>query len=84
MADYLDASIKYLSFEDTITLCKKCAYNEDIAGKDLCPICKKNYKPMQYETCVDCLPDGERKNQIKEWIEVAKKLHQMHKDMGID
>ena len=84
MLDYLEASIKYLSFEDTITLCKKCAFSQDIRGKNLCPVCKKNYKPMQYETCVDCLPDGERKNQIKEWIEFGKEWHDMEKALGID
>jgi hypothetical protein len=44
MIDYLDARIRYLSFEDTITLCRKCAFSQDINGKNLCPVCRKNYK----------------------------------------
>ena len=31
----LDDNIKYLSFEDIITACKKCAYNEDLKGAEL-------------------------------------------------
>jgi hypothetical protein len=84
IADYLDAQIKYLSFEDAITLCKKCAFSQDINGKDLCPVCKKNYKKIQYETCIDCMPDGERKNKIKEQLAFYKKMHDMHKNLGID
>jgi ribosomal protein S27AE len=84
MIDCLDAGIKYLSFEGTKTLCKKCAFNQDINGKDLCPVCKKNYKAIQYKTCVDCLPDGELKNHIKEQYEFSKKMYEMHKDLGID
>ncbi|MCL1817792.1 MAG: hypothetical protein FWG35_02595 [Spirochaetaceae bacterium] len=77
MIDYLDAQIKYLSFEGTKTLCKKCAFNQDMNGKDLCPACRKNYKSMKYETCVDCLPDGERKNQIKEYYEFVKMMNKI-------
>lgn len=84
MIDYLDASIKYLSFEGTITLCNRCAFNQDINGKDLCPICRKNFKSMQYETCIDCIPDEERKNRIKEDLKVYKEMHEMHKNLMID
>jgi ribosomal protein S27AE len=84
MIDYLDATIQYLSFEDTITLCRKCAFNQDKTGRDLCPVCKIRYKPIQYETCVDCLPDGERKNQIKEYYEFVKEMNEMHKYLEND
>ena len=40
----LDDNIKYLSFEDTITACKKCAFNFDVNNMELCPKCKKNIK----------------------------------------
>jgi len=83
MLDYLDAGIKYLSFEGTKTLCKKCAFNQDLNGKDLCPVCKKNYKKVQYPTCVDCMPEGERKTQIKEYIEFCKEMRDFHKSLGI-
>lgn len=84
MIDYLDATIKYLSFEDTKTLCKKCAYNQNINEKDLCPICKKNFKPIRYKTCVDCLPDGVIKQKIKEQYEFNRMMYKMSKDLGID
>ena len=32
---YLEDNIKYLSFGDIITACKKCAYNEDLKGAEL-------------------------------------------------
>ena len=79
MVDYLEANIKYLSFEDTITLCKKCAYNQDINKKDLCPVCRKNLKSVQYETCIDCIPDEERKNRIMAQIKFYKEMEEMEK-----
>jgi hypothetical protein len=84
MIDYLDATIKYLSFEDTKTLCRRCAFNQDKNERDLCPVCKINYKPIRYKTCVDCLPDDEQKNQIKEQIEFFKEMHEMEKSLGIN
>jgi ribosomal protein S27AE len=84
MMDYLIATIKYLSFEDTKTLCRKCAFNQYKNERDLCPVCKKNYKPIRYKTCVDCLPEGELKNQIKEKIESYKEIREMEKNLGID
>lgn len=53
---YLDNNIKYLSFEDTITACKKCASNSDLNNMELCPKCKEHYKGVQYPTCIQCLP----------------------------
>src|SRR5258708_11772979 len=41
---FLDENIKYLSFEDTITACKKCAFSFDINNMELCPKCKEYYK----------------------------------------
>ncbi len=80
---YLDDSIKYLSFEDTITACKKCASNFDLHSMDLCPICKENYKSIKYATCIQCLPEDKRKAVFKT-IEFGKKMHKMHKNLGID
>jgi hypothetical protein len=62
---YLNDSIKYLSFEDTITTCKKCAYNFDINNLDLCPKCKEYYKGIQYSTCIQCLPEEKRKAALE-------------------
>jgi hypothetical protein len=58
---YLDDNIKYLSFVDTITACKKCASYYDLNRMELCPICRKNYKGIEYQSCVQCLPEEKRK-----------------------
>lgn len=62
---YLDDNIKYLSFEDTITACRKCAYSFDIKNLELCPKCKEYYKGVQYPTCIQCLPEEKRKAALK-------------------
>lgn len=80
---YLNDDIRYLSFEDTITACRKCAYKFDIKKMELCPICKENYKGFQYPTCIQCLPEEKRKAAL-ESIEFGKQWEQMHKDLGID
>ena len=80
---YLDDNIKYLSFEDTITACKKCAFSFDINRMELCPKCKEHYKGIQYSTCIQCLPEDKKKAAL-EMIEFGKEWRQMHKDLGID
>jgi hypothetical protein len=79
----LDDNIRYLSFSETKTYCKACAFSEDINGMDMCPVCRKNYKGIQYKTCVDCLPE-DKKIAIKEKIEFAKSMQKMHEALGID
>lgn len=80
---HVNDSIKYLSFEDAITACRKCAYNFDIKKMELCPQCKKHYKGFQYPTCINCLPDEKRKAAL-ESIQLGKEWHEMHKRLGID
>lgn len=80
---YLNDNIKYLSFEDTITACKKCAFNFDVNNMELCPKCKKNYKGVPYPTCINCLPEDKRKAAFEK-IEFAKSWQAMHKELGID
>jgi hypothetical protein len=80
---YLNDQIKYLSFEDTITACKKCAFNFDINKMDLCPSCKQNYKGIQYSTCIHCLPENRRKDVFQK-IEFSKKMYEIHKNLDID
>jgi len=75
---YLNDVIKYLSFEDAITACKKCAYNEDINHMELCPVCENNYKGFQYPTCIDCLPE-EKKNEARKMIDFGKRLRSINK-----
>lgn len=79
----LNDNIKYLSFEDTITACKKCAFHADKNNMELCPKCKKHYKGKQYPTCINCLPEDKRK-AAQEKIEFAKSWKDMHKKLGID
>jgi hypothetical protein len=80
---YLDDSIKYLSFENTITACKKCAYNFDMNNMELCPKCKLYYKGIQYSTCIQCLSEEKRKAALKK-IEFGKGWQAMHEEFGID
>jgi ribosomal protein L37AE/L43A len=80
---YLENNIKYLSFEDTITACKKCAYNFDINNMELCPKCKEYYKSIKYPTCIQCLPEEKRK-AVLDSIEFGKEMQEMHKKLGID
>ena len=80
---YLDANIKYLSFEDTITACRKCAFNYDLNNMELCPKCKIYYKGIQYPTCIQCLPEDKRKLALEK-IEFGKAWQAMHQELGID
>jgi hypothetical protein len=80
---YLNDSIKYLSFENTITACKKCAYNFDMNKKELCPKCKVYYKGIQYSTCIQCLPEEKRKVTLEK-KEFGKVWQTMHEKFGID
>ena len=80
---YLDDNIKYLSFEDTITVCKKCAFNFDMNNMEICPKCKKYYKGVSYQTCINCLPEDKRKAALEK-IEFGKKFKAMEKELGID
>jgi len=80
---YLDDNIKYLSFEDTMTACKKCASSYDLNGMELCPKCKERYKRINYQSCIECLPEEKRK-EVNEQIEFNKQIQEMHKKLGID
>jgi hypothetical protein len=80
---YLADGIHYLSFKDTITACRKCAYHYDIKNLELCPSCKTYYKGLSYATCIQCLPEAQRKAALEK-IAFAKDMKQMHKDLGID
>jgi len=80
---YLNDTIKYLSFEDTMTACKKCAFNFDINCMDLCPKCKTYYKGVGYQTCIQCLPEDIRKAALEK-IEFGKEMQAMHEALGID
>jgi hypothetical protein len=80
---YLDDNIKYLSFEDTITACKKCAAYYDLYNLELCPNCKLFYKGIEYSTCIQCLPEDRRKSALKK-VEFGKRISEIHNNLGID
>lgn len=80
---YLNDDIKYLSFEDTITACRKCATNYDLFNMELCPKCKTNYKSIEYKTCFNCLPDEQQKF-VLENREFAKQMRDIHKNLDVD
>jgi hypothetical protein len=80
---YLNDNIKYLSFVDTITACKKCASNYDLNRMELCPICRKNYKGIEYQSCVPCLPEEKRKI-AEEKIEFGRAMREFDENLGID
>jgi len=80
---FLDDIIKYLSFEDTITACRKCASNYDLNYMELCPKCKKYYKGVQYPACIQCLPKDKQKSALEK-IEFGKSWQAMHQELGID
>lgn len=81
--NYLNDSIKYLSFEDTITACKKCAAYYDLYDMELCPKCKVNYKVIKYPNCIPCLPDEKRKSALEK-VELVIRHRDMEKKLGID
>jgi len=64
---------KYLSFEGTIILCKRCHFALH-KGMVLCKGCKKKYHDsVRYTMCFDCFSrtqDGKRR--IEEWKERQK------------
>ena len=80
---YLNDNIKYLSFEDTITACKKCASYFDLYKMEICPKCKEYYKGVQYPTCIQCLPEEKRKAALKK-IEFGKEWQLTHERLGTD
>lgn len=45
---------RYMSCDDTVTFCKKCAYLYDVKGLKLCERCKKRYHNKRYEFCFIC------------------------------
>lgn len=80
---YLNDGIKYLSFEDTITACNRCASSYDLHRMELCLQCKEHYKSMQYPTCIQCLPEEKRK-AVLESIKIGIEMREVHTDLGID
>lgn len=81
--NFLGDNIKYLSFEDAITTCKKCASYFDLYNMELCPKCTEHYRGIEYPTCIQCLPEDKRKAALEK-IEFGKIMNEKHKDLRID
>jgi len=80
---YINDNIKYLSFEDSITACKKCASYYDLYNMDLCPKCKVYFKDVQYPTCIQCLPEEKRKLALEK-IEFGNQIRSIERELGIE
>lgn len=52
--EFINQSRYYLSFGDTATFCKSCAYSWDVTGIRLCSSCKKNWHPHYMNECKHC------------------------------
>jgi hypothetical protein len=50
----IDQHMRYLSMQDTITLCKRCAFVADQTKMVLCRICKANYHSVLHDRCSKC------------------------------
>lgn len=50
----IDQHTRYLSMQDTITLCKRCACVADRTNMVLCELCKQNYHATKYDRCSKC------------------------------
>jgi len=64
---------RYLSFETARLLCNRCHLGEHLF-MDLCPICKKKYKSINYKTCFECNPDKEK---LKKRIDEEKRMEEI-------
>ncbi len=50
----IEEHLRYMSLEDTKTLCKRCAFVEDKTGMLLRGICSKRYHSKCYDRCSTC------------------------------
>lgn len=72
---FLNDGIKYLSFEDKITACKK--WHGTMSQMQV------YYKGIKYSTCIQCLPEEKRKAALEK-IEFGKGWQAMPEKFGID
>jgi hypothetical protein len=67
------------SLEHAIVLCNRCHF-ASLRGMEICPVCRKKYKPSRYETCFDCLPEEKKKTILarqKESQELLEGLEEL-------
>lgn len=50
----IDEHLDYITFNNTATYCKKCAFLYDIRDLKLCKICKSKYHRLKYDSCINC------------------------------
>ena len=79
---------QYLSCQETVTFCKRCAFLWDIKGMNLCSKCKVHYKGLRFPYCFSCSKElglihpsieerfGITKAQIKRWDRELDKMEQ--------
>ena len=53
----IDDHLRYLSLVDTVTFCKRCAFNWDENKVRLCTRCRVNWQPLEAPSCRACDPD---------------------------
>ena len=58
---------EYESLENVVALCRRCHF-ASLKGMDICPVCRKKYKSLRYETCFDCLPVGRKKEILERQV----------------
>lgn len=45
---------RYISGQDAVTFCEKCAYMWDVHGLKLCRECREKYHPIRFKLCKRC------------------------------
>jgi hypothetical protein len=66
----IEEHLRYVSLNDTKTLCKRCAFVEDKTPMRLCAVCKKRYHSEKYDRCSACA--GIDTTEIREFFEGMK------------
>ena len=56
---------RYISMEDTITFCKRCAFLWDKKGKKVCEVCKDTLIPVAMHACYKCQSEGHPGVKVK-------------------
>lgn len=70
LLESIELHIKYVSLENTVTFCKKCASKMDYSNQLLCWYCKENYFYYEiYDNCYQCFENGRNlENPFKQKI----------------
>lgn len=58
MKEVITQSIRYLSWDDAVPFCSRCAYMWDVKHQHLCQICKKTWLALEWELCFPCFEES--------------------------